>query len=235
MTPRRRSVPLLERVAVVAAVGWLVMSAVVTVAWHRAGWPDPAALASTANGVAQGRVWTLFSSALPVSRYPVAELAGCALTVAVALRVLGGVRFWAVALASHVGSALIAYAGIAVLWLLSPAAASDAAEELDYGISAVWFGTIGALAVALHDRGRRREGLVLAGTAVAVAVALIAFSGWLAVVEHLLALGIGATVAGTLERRRPQLEGGRARWIVGRWPSTRRAANPVRARPSDPS
>ena len=235
MWPSGRSGWLLERVAVVAAVGWLAASAFVAVTWHRAGWPAPAGLASTASGVAHGRVWTLFSSALPVSRYPVAELAGCALTVAVALRTLGGVRFWAVALSSHVGSALIAYAGIAVLWLVAPASASEAAEELDYGISAVWFGTIGALLAVLHARGRGRDALVLAGLVVAVAVALAAYSGWLPVVEHLLALAIGATVTRALATNEPQAEGGRARRISGRWPSTRRAASPVRARPSDPS
>ena len=235
MTRRGRSDPLLERAAVVAAVVWLVTSAVVTVTWHRAGWPDPADLASTASGVGHGRVWTLLSSMLPVSEYPFAELAGCALTVAVALRVLGGLRFWAVALASHLGSALIAYAGSAVLWLLSPAAASDAAAEDDYGISAVWLGTIGALVAVMHHDGHRRAAPAAAGAAVAASIALGTDTAWLPVAEHLLALAIGAAVARALQPPRPPQPDGAPLRRAGKWPSTRRAASPVRARPSDPS
>jgi hypothetical protein len=231
MTRRGRPDSSLERAAVLAAVAWLATSTILTVAWRRAGWPDPADLASTASGVEHGRVWTLLSSMLPVSEYPFAELAGCALTVVVALRVLGGLRFWAVALSSHLGSALIAYAGIGVLWLLDPAAASDAAVEDDYGISAVWLGTIGALAAVLYDAGRRRAALAVAGTAVAASIAIGTDSDWLPVAEHLLALTIGAAVARALA---PQPDGAPLR-RAGKWPSTRRAASPVRARPSDPS
>lgn len=235
MTRRARPDSLLERAAAWTAVAWLATSTILTVTWHRGGWPDPADLASTASGVEHGRVWTLLSSMLPVSEYPAAELAGCALTVAVALRVLGGLRFWAVALASHLGSALIAYAGIAVLWLLDPVAASDAAVEDDYGISAVWLGTIGAITAVLYQEGRRRVALGVAGVAVAASIALGTDSDWLPVAEHLLALAIGAAVAVALARRSTAQEDAPPPRIAGRWPSIRRAARPVRGRPSDPS
>src|SRR5690242_5276623 len=128
-----------HRAGVVAAIGWLAASLALTVAGA-----DPHAFASTASGVAHGRLWTLLTSGLPVSQYPYAELAGCALAVAVALALLGGVRFWIVALASHVGSALVVYAGIGAIWLVAPHVVADIAVEPDYGISAVWLGTIGA-------------------------------------------------------------------------------------------
>ena len=208
---------MLARAGVIAAVCWLVAAAVLTVSRRRDGWPEVSALASTVSGVAHGRVWTLLTSMLLVGRYPFAELAGCALTVLAALWLLDGLSFWIIALASHVGSALLVYAGIGVVWVLSAGAASDAAAEQDYGISAIWFGALGAIAVVLHRRGLRRAAVIVAAAAVAAGVALIAFSDELPFAEHLVALAIGAAAARSLA---PE--------------ETRPAANPVRASPGDP-
>lgn len=235
------------RGGVLAAVCWLAASAALTMSLRRDGWPEVSALASTASGVAHGRVWTLLTSMLLVSRYPFAELAGCALTVLAALWLLDGLSFWVVALASHVGSALLVYAGIGVVWIVSAGAASDLAAEQDYGISAIWFGALGAIAVVLHRRGLRRTAVILAAAAAAAGVALVAVSDELPFAEHLVALAIGAATARSLaavpprtRRLAPQADvppprEPRPTGSAGVCPSARIAANPVRARPSDPS
>lgn len=238
---------MLARAGVIAAVCWLAAGALLTVSRQREGWPHVSALASTASGVAHGRVWTLLTSGLLVGRYPFAELAGCALTVLVALWLLDGLGFWVVALASHVGSALLVYAGIGVVWIVAAGAASDLAAELDYGISAIWFGALGAIAVVLHRRGFRRAAVLVAAAAVSAGVALVAVSDELPSAEHLVALAIGAAVARSLpatplrtRRLPPQADApppreARPPGSAGVCPSARMAANPVRARPSDPS
>jgi hypothetical protein len=195
MTRSAPSHRMLERAGVAAAACWLAACAVLTVTRDRYGWPRISVLASSASSVAHGRVWTLLTSALPVSRFPVAELAGCALAVAAAIALLDGLRFWIVALASHVGSALIVYAGIGVVWLVDRGSLKDAQSEDDYGISAIWLGAVGAIAVVLHRRGRRRAGAALAALAVVASAALVAASDWMAFAEHLLALVIGAATA----------------------------------------
>jgi hypothetical protein len=237
----------LTRAGVIAAVCWLAAAAVLTMSRHRDGWPAVSALASTASGVAHGRVWTLLTSMVLVSRYPYAELAGCALTVLAALWLLDGLSFWVVALASHVGSALLVYAGIGVAWIVGAGATSDLAAEQDYGISAIWFGALGAIAVVLHHRGLRRAAVIIAAAAVTASVALVAVSDELPFAEHLVALAIGAAVARRLtaarpgeQRLAPQTEvppprEARPAGSAGVCPSARMAANPVRARPSDPS
>jgi hypothetical protein len=237
----------LARAGVIAAGCWLAAGAVLTVSQRRYGWPEVSALASTASGVAHGRVWSLLTSMLLVGRYPFAELFGCALTVLAALWLLDGLSFWIVALAAHVGSAVLVYAGIGVVWVVSADAASDLAAEPDYGISAVWFGALGAIAVVLHRRGFRRTGVIVAAAAVAASVALVAVSDELPFAEHLVALAIGAATARSLAAAptrtrgvRPQGEAPRSReprptGSAGVCPSARMAASPVRARPSDPS
>jgi hypothetical protein len=237
----------LARAGVIAAGGWLAAGAVLTLSRQRYGRPEVSALASTASGVAHGRVWTLLTSMLLVGRYPFCELAGCALTVLAALWLLDGLSFWFVALASHIGAALMVYAGIGVVWIVSAGAASDLAAEQDYGISAIWFGALGAIAVVLHRRGFRRTGVIVAAAAVAASVALVAVSDELPFAEHLVALAIGAATARSLaaaplrtRRLSPHAEApppreARPPGSAGVCPSARMAANPVRARPSDPS
>jgi hypothetical protein len=234
----------LARAGVIAAGSWLAVAAVLTLTRQRYGRPHVSALASTASGVAHGRVWTLLTSMLLVGRYPFAELVGCALTVIAALWLLDGLSFWIVALAAHVGSALVVYAGIGLVWAVSAGAVPELAAEQDYGISAIWFGALGAIAVVLHRRGFRRIGVTVAVAAVAAGIALVAVSDELPFAEHLVALAIGAASARALAaaplRVRPQAEAPpprepRPRGGAGGCPSARKAAKPVRARPSDPS
>src|SRR5438093_12380078 len=92
---------------------YLVCVAVLEATRDTAGFPDPADLAASPAAIASGKLWLLFTSALPVSGEPVLGLGGTTvavievvgLTMAVAVLVsrVGGATFWLVALAGHAG------------------------------------------------------------------------------------------------------------------------------------
>lgn len=229
-TERRATVGL-ARAGAAAAFAWLAAAAAVTASYEWFGGPSPEHLASSPWHVWHGDEWRLFTSMFPISRFAVLELLGCLLAVVVALRLVGGLVFWIVAIVAHVGATLVVYAAIGVLWLVDRSAVTEAVTDPDYGISAVWMGAIGAISVALAVRGRRRDAAAVAGTTVAVCLGLIWVSGGVAAAEHLLALALGALTARPLLRAQPP-----GRWLnrrkLGSWPSARSAATLVRGRSS---
>jgi hypothetical protein len=177
------------------AGGYLLLVAVLAVLRRASGWPDPQALASSPADLATGHVWSLITSGLVVAGEPTVQLAATALTVALVIQLLGASAFWAAALAAHVGSAVIAYAGVGVLWLVAGADVDALVEAPDYGISCVWAGAAGALAAAAFRRRSARV-RVLAPVAIGAGVGIVAPAAGLAGVEHGLAFALGAlTVA----------------------------------------
>ena len=178
-----------------SVVAYLLALAIV----QATGEPEWRTLAASPADVAHGRVWLLLTSGLVIDGVPWLQLAVLALVLAVALERLGAARLWAVALVAHVGSALVAYAGVGVLWLVDRALVDGVVHAPDYGVSVVLAGELGALAVA---GGRRMAlfvgALVLAGIGIGVADASL-----LANVEHLLGFALGALTILVLERRVP--------------------------------
>jgi len=178
-----------------SVVAYLAALAVV----QATGEPDRRTLASSPGEIADGEAWLLLTSGLVIDGLPWLQLAVLALVLAVALERLGALRLWTVALAAHIGAALIAYAGIGVLWLVDRGLVESVVDEPDYGVSVVLAGELGALAVA----GGRRMALfvgafVLAGIGIGVSD-----SSLLANVEHLLGFVLGALTMLALERRVP--------------------------------
>ena len=186
----------------VAAAVWLAAVAAIAILRSTDGWPRVAALASSPEDVVTGRLWSLLTSGLIVTQPAGVQIAAAALLVAAAVPLLGGGGFWLAATAGHVGSALIAYAGIGVLWLVARPDVDTTVGNLDYGISCVVAGAAGALtAVVLRDRPRRLG--VAAVAVVSTGLAALPPVG-LASVEHGLAFGLGAAVTAriTLPRTR---------------------------------
>jgi hypothetical protein len=189
-----------DRVLAALAVAWVAAVALV----EAGGVLDPAAVASSPDAVAAGELWTLLTSGLVVddAAEPVQLLIGALLTALVLVRD-GGVTWWLAALAGHVGSALIAYAAIAIADVLGSTSAERFAGAPDYGVSCVLCALNGVAFVGAARRIRARRGgaidwIVAAGT-------VIATVGWLATldwygVEHLYAFGIGAAVAAVRSR-----------------------------------
>jgi hypothetical protein len=186
-----------------AAVAWLGAVAALEATRHAAGWPAVQDLASSPAEVARGRVWSLLTSALLVTRDPIVQLVAAALLTVAAMQALGPATFWLAAAAGHVGSALLAYAGIGLLWLIGRADVDSVVHAPDFGISCVVIGVLGALTVAAS--GRRPPGRRMLAIAAGVALWTVIPPFGLAAVEHALAFALGAVaaVAATRRSRRP--------------------------------
>lgn len=181
-----------HRAGALLAAAWLVSVAAIAVS---RGADTVRDLACAPAALAAGKVWTLASSALIIQGPPVPQLVMTALLCAVLVRACGGAAFWRVAVAGHVGSTLVAYAGIGLVYLLARSTAAGVVHAPDYGISAVWAAAFGALAVVAARRGGRPRLTALWSAAVLfLFVVLVPLDGELADVEHLLAFVIGAGV-----------------------------------------
>jgi hypothetical protein len=166
-----------ERVAVAAAALYFVAVAVVTAT------VDPSALQSSADQVADGQVWRLFTSGLVVEGPGAPQIAVTALAAYAAIRLVGAVVWWEAAIVGHVGSALLAYGILGIAIALGSGGAEAAADDPDFGISCVLGATLGALFAG----GWRVVGLV-------GFVALLPFSlDWYGP-EHPLSFVLGALV-----------------------------------------
>ena len=140
-----------------------------------------------------GRPWTLLSSGLIIQGPAIPQLVMTGMLAAVLVRACGGAVFWLVALAGHIGSTLIAYAGIGLVYLADQPTAQGVVHAPDFGISAVWAAAFGALAVIAMRRGDHPRVTAAWSLAVlALFVVLVPVDGELADVEHLLAFGLGA-------------------------------------------
>jgi hypothetical protein len=196
----------------------LYLAAVVLVAVARAvsGHPFASSLALTPDRLAAGKVWLFATSAVIVNGSVLTQLAALAATLAAGIRYLGATFIGGLMVVAHVGATLLAYATLEVF-----TGDADGAHnrDLDYGVSAVGMGALGALTVALAEQPGRGRALVLtlAGAALLVGVALFPL---LAATEHGFAFAIGAVAA---YRRR--VSGNRAQPLTGRLD----AAHPGRA------
>lgn len=159
-----------------------------------------AAMSFSPSDLVLGKLWLLPLSGLIVAGSTWSQLATLA-EVAAVLVVLAGARtFWRAAILGHVGSTLVAYAVLGVLALIAPSSVGTLFDAPDYGVSCVWAGCIGALAVVAARRCSRRpvKVLVAAGISAPVLV-LVVNSGLvtpagivnLATLEHFLAFVLG--------------------------------------------
>jgi hypothetical protein len=185
----------LDRVLVALALAYWVFVLV----WGTDGTViHPAALGSSPTSVANGELERLLSSALVVEGpLPLAQVGlGAGLTWVV-MRRHGPRAWWGAALTGHVGSALVAYAFIALA--VAAGMAPDRIEDQpDFGISAVLAASAGALAAGALRRGERGLAFAcLAGLAIMVALSV----DWYGV-EHPLAFALGAAFLTLYERRR---------------------------------
>jgi hypothetical protein len=165
-------------------------------------------LAATPAGIAAGKLWLLVTSAFAVSGPPVLELCGVAAAALVLVRRRDAWTFWVVAIMSHVGATLLAYAGVGLVWLGDRGAVESVVDRLDYGVSAVWLGVLGALFAdsvqSLRRRGGDRLDRMLVVVCPIAAVIGFAFFPLLPGSEHLIAFFLGALVA-TLPAKRGRL------------------------------
>ena len=152
---------------------------------------DTSDLQSSADQVADGELWRLFSSGLVVDGVAAPQIALTALAAFAVIRLQGPAVWWAAVLVGHVGSALLAYAIVGVAMALGSGGAEAAANDPDFGISCV----LGASLGALFASGWRVVGAV-------GFVLLLPFSlDWYGP-EHPLSFVLGAAVVAGADRLR---------------------------------
>jgi hypothetical protein len=184
-----------DRIGLASVVAYLVVVAAI----QATGWPDWQSLAASPDQVAHGQVWLLLSSGLVIDGLPWLQFTVLAIVLVLAFVRVGAVRLWAAGLIAHVGSALLAYAGIGVLNLLG-ADVGDVTTKPDYGVSVLLAGELGVIAVS----GGRRTALLVGILGVAGFGIGLADSSVLANVEHLLGFVLGAGTILALDRWRPR-------------------------------
>jgi hypothetical protein len=164
-----------------------------------------AALAFSPSDLTSGRLWLLPLSGVVVEGQAWIQLAMLA-QAALALVVIAGARtFWRAAIFAHAGSTLIAYAILGLLDVADPSVTGDLFRDPDYGVSCIWAGSVGALAVVCARSWTNVHARVaVAATVATPSVALLA-AGFLtpagtldiASVEHLFAFLLGALAGWT--------------------------------------
>jgi hypothetical protein len=200
------------RVPTVLAVAWLAAVAVIEVTGADLTRREVGASPDT---VADGALWRLLTSALLVDAgLPALQIAIAAAATALVLVRHGPVVWWLAALAGHVGSALLAYAIIAIADALGSASADHVQDDWDYGISCVLAGLTGALFAGAARRLRAHTGDT--GDKVLAAVTALALVAWVVTidwygVEHVFAFALGALV---VVWREPASRSTRSPWRI---------------------
>ena len=175
-------------------------------------------LHSSVDRVADGDVWLLLTSALnvvPELDIPQWFLLAASITVVI-LR-CGPKLWWSVALAGHVGAALISYLVIGLAIAFGSGSADTTAAESDYGISIVLAATLGALAASGFAVPRTER---TRGDRISIVLGLIGLAGMIAFsvgwydMQHVIGYAIGFVLTGWL------LDRGTFRWARPR-PRTR--------------
>jgi hypothetical protein len=184
-----------DRALSVLAAGWLAAVALIELTGADLTRDDVGASPDT---VADGALWRLLTSALLVDAgLPLLQIALAALVTALVLVRHGAITWWLAALAGHVGSAVLAYAIIAVADALGSASADRVEDDWDYGISCVMAALTGVLFAGGARRLRARTGgaldIALVVAAAAALVAWIVTIDWYGV-EHVFAFALGALV-----------------------------------------
>ena len=183
----------MRRALTVLLLAWLAAVTVIAVTRSTGEGPRLPDFASTPDRIVHWQWWTLLSSAMPVGRYPLLEIAGMAGAMYGVWRVAGIAAVWIAGLAAHLGATLVVYAGMGGLWLADHGSVEKYLDRPDYGISAIWLGQLGFLTAALWPRNRRlAAGVGVASLAVSAALGPVA--GEVATAEHFVAYAIGAAL-----------------------------------------
>jgi enterochelin esterase-like enzyme len=181
---------------VLLAAAYALAVTAVTVTHFTLDLPSADAITLTPSLFAQGKLWLLATSAFLVSSD---SLAGAWLSLGVLAAAIASVRdpgrFWRAAIAGHVGSTVIVYAGVGMVWAADPHAVAGLVDQSDYGISCVCAGAAGALfATTSHHRSQALR-LLYPALLVGWLVGVSATSGGLALLEHPIAFVLGWAVA----------------------------------------
>jgi len=181
-------------IGIAAAIGYLGLVCAFEMARSAGGGPQVGDLASSPSGVLSGHAWRLLSSGFIVAGEPVAQLALMTVAVVAVLVRFGPGLFWRAAFAGHVVATVLAYLGVAGVWLVARGDVGRVVDEPDYGISCVLAGTLGALTGAGLRSWQPWPVLAAAATSVAILALVTPISYDLTGAEHGLAFVLGVLV-----------------------------------------
>jgi hypothetical protein len=174
-----------RRLSILAVPAVAVAVSAVTIL-NRVGVVSLRDLASTPQGVTDGREWQLLTSAFVADRPAVPSVIGFAIVGLAALALAGARILWTAAVAGHLLSTVVVYGALD--------AAGVTVSRLDYGTSAIIAAWVGVCACCLWKRGAP-----VAAVGLCLVAALV---GWvlspnLDVLdsEHAVALAIGIGIA----------------------------------------
>jgi hypothetical protein len=190
-----RSVRLARWIGIGGAIGYLGLVAAFEAERSAGGGPQVRDVASSPSGLLSGHAWQLLTSGFIIAGEPWAQLALTTAAVITVVVLFGPGLFWRAAFAGHVVATIIAYLGVAVLWLVARRDVDHVVDEPDYGISCVLAGTLGALAGARLRAWNRPLALVAAAVAMVLILAAVALASYdLTGAEHGLAFVLGGIV-----------------------------------------
>lgn len=165
----------------------------------RGGLVSSDALVASPRRLARGEVWLLVSNGVLVQRPVLLSLVSFVLLSMITLYLCGSRVFVVSALVGHVGSTLLAYSLLVVVWSVDTDATRGVAGISDYGVSAMQTAWIGAIAAtAWRRRGQTPRGrlfVVVSCLGVGVFAWLVRSDLTLLDTDHLFAFAIGATAA----------------------------------------
>jgi hypothetical protein len=166
-------------------------------------------VAATTEGVGDGRVWLVLSSALVAQTPVVLSLASFGALGFLVLRVCGPRTLWLSAAVGHLVSTLVVYGAVGTAALADGDLVRGLLGEQDYGVSAIFAAWLGAVAaygwVRCSGAWRWRLAVVLGCLGVGLAAWLIRGEPTPSILdsEHIVAFAIGATIAVAPIRRTP--------------------------------
>ena len=195
---------------ILACAGFLGAVLAITLA-ERDGLFPLSAVAATPDGVWDGRLWLLVTSA-PVAQSPLAlSLLSLAAVAFIVLRSCGSRVLWLSALVGHTASTLVIYAAIGLLALADRDTVTRLLKEPDWGVSAIFAAWLGAAAARGWFRRNGTPAEKLGIVVVCAGAGLVAWlvrneptPSWLDT-EHVVAFAIGAAFAAAPLRRRREL------------------------------
>lgn len=163
-------------------------------------------LHASADRVGDGDLWLLLTSALSVvPELSVAQMILLTASILVVIWRNGPKLWWCVALAGHIGAALLSYGAIGLAVAIGSGSADAAAGQSDYGVSIVLAATLGAMTAsgfAVPSTSRTREDKTVIVLGLLGLAGMAAFSvGWYDI-QHVIGYGIGFVLAGWLIERR---------------------------------
>ncbi len=185
---------ILRRVGVGTIVAYVLAVTGLSTAQRLVGAPSIGSITLTPELFAHGKLWLLLTSSFLVSGAIGYQVLMLSILAFATIRRRGVGRFWAAAVAGHVGSTVVTYAALGVLIVAHASFVQNLVSQSDYGISCIWAGALGALSTDAFLSARRTERVRVVALSVCVMAVVTALSNGLALPEHLLAFLFGALV-----------------------------------------